>query len=73
MMWTETRPPGEVVERGELARGQRRRDETGPVGDEELDSVGAVGRRLGHVQPVGRAGGVADEHAVEVGVLVGAG
>ena len=36
-------------------------------------SVGAGGGRLGHVQPVGGAGGVADEHAVEVGVLVGAG
>ena len=56
-----------------LRAARRRRDESWSVGDEEFDSIGTGGGRLSHVQPVGGAGGVADEHAVEVGVLVGAG
>ena len=64
---------GEVVERGELAGGEGRRDEAGPVGDQELDPLRAGGGGLRHVQPVGRGRGVADQHLVEVRLLVGAG
>ena len=50
-----------------------RRDESGSVGDEELDPVATGSGGLGDVQAVSRAGGIADQHAVEVGVLVGLG
>ncbi len=64
---------GELVEGRDLARGERGRDETGPVGDEEAEPFG-VGRGVaGDAEAVGPGRAVTDEDAVEAGLFVGLG
>jgi len=61
----------ELVERGELPRGQRRRDEAGTVREHEVDALGDRGR-VGHGERgVGAGRVVRHQHAVEARRLVG--
>ena len=60
----------ELVERGELARGDRRRDEPRPVGEQDAEALG-VGEHVGRDdEAVGGVRVVADQHPVEAGLLV---
>ena len=63
-------PLRELVQGGERAGGQRRGDEAGAVGDEEAEAFGVRGGVGGDLGAVRLGGGVADQHAVEPGVLV---
>ncbi len=65
-------PPGELVQRGRLARGQRGRHEAGPVGDEIAQALGVGGGVAGHEEAIGGGGGIAHQHLVEARALVGA-
>ena len=60
----------ELVEGGELAGGDRRRDEPRPVGEQDAEALG-VGEHVGRDdEAVGGVRVVADQHAVEAGLLV---
>jgi len=59
---------GEVVERGGLARGERRRDEARPVGDEVSEPVVTDAAWRRHHETVGAGRAVADQHEVEAAV-----
>ena len=56
---------GDLIQRGELARRQRRRDEAGPVREQEAQPLGVRRRRGGQQEPVGPVGEIAHQHAVE--------
>ena len=60
----------ELVERGQLAGGDGRRDEPRPVGEQEAQPLGAGRAVGGDEEPVGRVGEVADENLVETRGLV---
>ena len=60
----------ELVEGGELARRERRRDEARPVSEQDSESL-RVGEDVGRDdEAVGRVRVVADQHAIEAGLLV---
>src|SRR5882724_2252971 len=65
-------PPGELIQRGRLARGQGGGHEAGPVGDEIAQALGVGGGVAGDEKALGGGGGVADQHLVEARALVGA-
>ena len=60
----------ELVERGELARRHRRRDEARPVGEQDAEALGVSERVGGDDEAVGGVRVVADQHPVEAGLLV---
>ncbi|MNH16505.1 hypothetical protein D3C79_761500 [compost metagenome] len=64
---------GGVVEGGECPRSHRRRGERRAVGDHEAEAFGVRGRIGGNLQAVGATGAAGDQHAVETGLLMGAG
>ena len=66
-------PARELVQGGERAGGQGRGHEPRPVRDQEAQRLGVGGGVGGHLEAVGLGRGVADQHPVEPGVLVGAG
>jgi hypothetical protein len=60
----------ELIEGGELARGDRGRDEPRPVGEQDAEALG-VGEHVGRDdEAVGGVRVVADQHPVEAGLLV---
>ena len=63
---------GELVERGGLPRGQRRRDEARAVRDQVGQALGVGGGVARHHEALGGGGGVAHQHLVEARRLVGA-
>ena len=60
-----------LVERRELPRRERRRDESRAMGQEELESRRPCGRIGRHLEAVGRGAAVSDEDAIEAAVFVG--
>ena len=60
----------ELVERGELPRRQRGRDEAGPVREHEVDALGHRGGMGHRERGVGAGRMVRHQHAVEAGRLV---
>lgn len=63
-------PAGELIEGGDLARRQGRRDESRTMGDEKTQPFGVLRRVLGDQKPLGRRRGVADQRQVEPGLVV---
>src|SRR5439155_14425 len=61
---------GEVIERRRLPRGQRGRDEAGPMREEIGEALGDGGRVSRDQEAIGRRGGVADQDTIEAGALV---
>ncbi len=65
-------PAAELVEGRELARGERRRDETRPVRQEKPQPLGHRRGVRADQEAVRRVGEIADQHPVEIGPLVDA-
>ena len=67
-------PPAtaELVERRELSRHHRRGDESRAMGDEDAQVLGRLQHGGGEGEAVRRGRGVADQHPVEAGLLMGA-
>ena len=63
-------PARELVERRELARRQRGRDEPGPVGEQHAEPLGVGEDVGGDEEAVRSVRVVADQHAVEPGLFV---
>ena len=63
----------ELVESGELLRGDGREDGVGPHGDDRLDRLGGGGDGRGDDERVGARAAVGHEGVVEAGVLERAG
>src|SRR5690606_5015403 len=61
----------ELVERGKLAGGEGRLHETRAVSKKEAEAFGVRARIARDGEPVGRAGAVTDEDAVEPALFVG--
>src|SRR5207249_7687871 len=61
---------GEVIERRRLPRGQRGRDEAGPMREEIGEALGDGGRVSRDQEAIGRRGGVADQDTIEAGAFV---
>jgi hypothetical protein len=60
----------QLVERRQLAGGDRRRHKAGPMRQEETQPLGYRGRMRSNQKPVGRLREVADEYAVKAGLLM---
>ena len=63
----------ELVEGGQLARGQGRRDKPGAVRQQDAELFRLRGDIRGDLEAVDRSAAVGHQHAVETGVFVGAG
>ena len=62
----------QLVERRQLARGERRRDKAGAVRQQKAEPLGHRGGMRPDQEPVRRIREIADQHAVEAGPLVNA-